>query len=137
MRNQNLRKEVRHGLLSGYQHYGCRCDLCKKAKKEYEKQRVLKKVPELVGPKPIKHGTGTAYSYHGCRCEVCCAYHRGYQRYLYLQRKSHENLPDEKLLELLNEINNPCGTAESYSFGCSCNQCLTEGRQLWLKQAVM
>lgn len=59
------RREVRddqHGTITGYS-YGCRCDSCKQARRDYYQ---LSKRPK----EQIPHGTLTKYRY-GCRCEPC------------------------------------------------------------------
>ena len=141
MRNQNLRKETRHGTISGYQRHKFRCGACKQAKKEYEKKRVLLKTPEIVGPKPINHGTPAAYSYHGCRCDVCRAFARGYQKGFKLRNADLQEeimklakLSHDELLDPLKEKEREHGTAESYSFGCKCDLCLTKGRNEYLME---
>ncbi|MCU4436125.1 hypothetical protein KTH93_11660 [Acinetobacter bereziniae] len=123
---------VRHGLISGYQHYKCRCEACKEAKRVYELKRKQNRgeLPsEFVGPKQIQHGTFTAYSYHKCRCEVCAAFMRGYQSRTNTLSDNTDFIPDDDL----NEKQHAHGTAESYSFGCNCDLCLKVGRKEWLK----
>ena len=125
---------IRHGSISGYQHYKCRCGECCHAKREYEKNLKLKKlknIPELIGPKPIKHGTHNAYTNRGCRCEICSAFIRGYRMgYNKINKEAElEEIEDMPMLEKDRQH----GTAEGFSFGCSCNLCLTKGRQQWLE----
>lgn len=38
---QALRKPITHGTLSGYDHYKCRCELCRIARTEYVRNRRL------------------------------------------------------------------------------------------------
>lgn len=134
-RDQQIRKgdRIRHGLISGYQHYKCRCTDCCDAKREYEKKLKLKKlegIPELVGPKPIQHGTHNAYTNRKCRCEICSAFMRGYQMgYSKINKEAElDDLEDVPMVEKHREH----GTAEAYSFGCACELCLAAGRKQWL-----
>ncbi|WP_288384310.1 hypothetical protein [uncultured Acinetobacter sp.] len=145
MSTQGKRKPLTHGTLSGYQHYKCRCNKCRAVKLAYEKklkeQKGLKK-PELVGPKPIAHGTSNSYQYYGCRCEICSAFMRGYR----LGSKCESALqvkPEGELTPVIQikseeyERQRTCGSAEAYSFGCTCELCMTEGRSQYLKMVVV
>lgn len=139
MRNKSLGKEIRHGTISSYKHYKCRCDACKAAIVEYEKARLQK--PKFVYPKPLEHGTSNAYTYHGCRCDICKAFMRGYQQGFKLRNADLQEemlklakLSDEELLDPLKEKEREHGTAESYSFGCKCDLCLTKGRNEYLME---
>lgn len=129
-------KKITHGTNSGYQHYKCRCFACRNAKREYEANRKKPKTKniELVGPEPIEHGTFKAYSAKKCRCEICCAFMRGYnQGYGMLKKESASDTQLEEFETTLQEKARVCGTTESYSFGCTCDLCLTQGRQAWVK----
>lgn len=56
-----------HGTAKAY-NQGCRCDLCKKAKKDYRKNGVIS-------------GHGTKWYYDkGCRCELCTEAKNLYKR---------------------------------------------------------
>lgn len=135
MRNQRMR----HGTISSYKHYKCRCDACKAAIVEYEKARLQK--PKFVYPKPLEHGTSNAYTYHGCRCDICKAFMRGYQSGYRTRNldeineaKAIAKLSDEELIQSLQEKQRECGTSEAYSFGCTCDLCLTKGRNEYLME---
>ncbi|ENV00399.1 hypothetical protein F969_00631 [Acinetobacter variabilis] len=149
MRNQNLIKSVTHGTLSGYKHYKCRCELCRMARYEYETQaREKRKIGfVLVGPKPIKHGTAGGYGYHKCRCDECSGYMQEYRRKRREQSLTRIGPPRKRFrkvqyiavhngppIELYTEKKRECGTAEAYSFGCTCSLCMTQGRNEYLKE---
>ena len=64
---------IPHGTRTGYNNYGCRCDACKKAHREYMRKRyqvwrLLHPLPPKPPPKP--HGTEARYN-KGCRCTLC------------------------------------------------------------------
>lgn len=135
------RKSVEHGTLSGYQHYKCRCNACKTAKKTYEKnlKKNGQKLP-FVGPIKPKHGTFKAYSYEKCRCEICSAFMRGYREGLkYRSYRSDQEIVEAKSdnnFETNKEVINKCGSAAAYSFGCTCDLCLTQGRDAYLNEVT-
>ena len=55
-------KPRQHGTYSSYT-YGCRCDLCRDAKRAYTRHKQAKQ--------RAPHGTNYGYSKLGCRCEHC------------------------------------------------------------------
>lgn len=69
---------VQHGTNNGYLNYLCRCDECKAANREYQKQQVkdrrARETPEHV------HGTASGYTNYGCRCDLCKGAIREYAR---------------------------------------------------------
>lgn len=145
MKNQHLRKPITHGTISGYKHYGCRCTLCKIAVKEAEREWRHKRRTGFVfvGPKPITHGTPAAFNYHGCRCDICVAFIRAYRKKQREKERAEKvaNKPkkENKIIrkkgpELSPEKQRECGTAEAYSFGCTCQLCITQGFQLFIKE---
>lgn len=130
---------MKHGTISSYKHYKCRCNDCREAIVEYEKARLQK--PKFVYPKPLEHGTSNAYTYHGCRCEICKAFMRGYQSGYRTRNLDEINeakviakLSDDELIQALQEKQRKCGTSEAYSFGCTCDLCLTKGRNEYLAE---
>ena len=72
----------------------------------------------------MKHGTINGYQHHKCRCTDCRDAKREYKKKLKL--KKLEGIPE--LVERRREH----GTAEAYSFGCTCDLCLTKGRNEYL-----
>lgn len=64
-RKNNIKKPMKlkdiHGTVSSY-NSGCRCDECKRAKREYKAKLKFKPVPN--------HGN-SGYMNYGCRCDVC------------------------------------------------------------------
>lgn len=80
--------EDQHGRRNTYSYYGCRCELCCMAARQWlrseaqqERRRVSRAVRAarrvLVDGRPIapvpteQHGLANTYSYHLCRCETC------------------------------------------------------------------
>jgi hypothetical protein len=83
---------VQHGTVNEYANFGCRCDLCKSAMAEYQKERREVPCVECGRPRwsrangtglceecwieqarrPITHGTQSGYK-KGCRCDECRA----------------------------------------------------------------
>lgn len=61
--------KVRHGELSAYTNYGCRCRECTNANTEH--YRIRRGHGASKTPPP--HGTVTRYGFHKCRCEACRA----------------------------------------------------------------
>lgn len=69
-------EEFQHGA-SGYDNYGCRCDVCKEGNRN--KQKALRErnseERQLVGGVWIHplapHGTLNGYQYYKCRCGPC------------------------------------------------------------------
>lgn len=144
MKNQHLRKPITHGTISGYKHYGCRCTLCKIAVKEAEREWRHKRRTGFVfvGPKPITHGTPAAFNYHGCRCDICVTFIKQYRKESRLKKMARKGIEPreaaapkarkERAWSL--EKHRECGTAEAYSFGCTCQLCITQGFQLFIKE---
>lgn len=58
-----------HGTLNGHTNYGCLCEECKVAWREYcqgaKERRASRPIPEHV------HGTDNGYGNYRCRCERC------------------------------------------------------------------
>lgn len=72
-----------HGTLTGYTHYKCRCDACKAANTEYNKQYYVQHHEAKPKPAIPEHGTHGRYYNHGCRCDLCKAAGHAY----YLSRR--------------------------------------------------
>lgn len=63
---------LKHGTISGYTYWGCRCDPCRETHAEYvKKSRAKMKAKGEKNPELIPHGTGSGYRNWGCRCELC------------------------------------------------------------------
>lgn len=72
--------DCRHGTYNGYKHYGCRCDGCKAANSDYERER-----RRLGCDRPrAKHNRASYID--GCRCGVCREAHTAYKREWYRAR---------------------------------------------------
>jgi hypothetical protein len=71
--------DPRHGTLTGHAA-GCRCEKCRNAKSEYDKQFNLNLLQKMQNdPNHKNHGTTTGYKV-GCRCENCKDTYSKYQR---------------------------------------------------------
>lgn len=67
----DLPKRVKHGGLTAYQKYKCRCLACQTFHRNYQRaaealRRRLGRIPEYA-----EHGTTGTYNYYGCRCLDC------------------------------------------------------------------
>jgi len=60
-------KQLPHGTVSGYIYWGCRCEPCTQARRDYYGHQVR---AEYVAEKWKDHGA-SAYKRRGCRCDVC------------------------------------------------------------------
>jgi len=66
----------RHGT-NGYTNLYCRCEVCKKAHREYVAKRRAERHAITVTrglPAGVRHGPST-YGNWGCRCEICTTTH--------------------------------------------------------------
>ena len=63
--------ETWHGTPGGYTNHRCRCDACRAALRDYQRdrrqQRIASATPDRV------HGTANGYGNYGCRCDRCRA----------------------------------------------------------------
>jgi IS5 family transposase len=70
--------EDRHGTDSWYRNHGCRCDPCRHAHTEHQRQ--LRQNRRDAEPRPAwQHGSLGGYINHGCRCVECRRAHSDYQ----------------------------------------------------------
>lgn len=66
-----LPAEVDHGC-NAYNNYGCRCEKCVKAWREYQMPRWRRrKATGLTDPNDKRHGTYSGYANYGCREPRC------------------------------------------------------------------
>lgn len=80
------RKPVTHGTYSGYAHYGCRCENCKSAFREYVRQARRRRSEK----EPPRHGTVSGYTNYLCRCELCAnAWRERSREYGAMYRQRH------------------------------------------------
>ena len=87
MANQDGRrhyKELPHGTISGYNNWGCRCESCRQAHRDYYGHRPA---TEVRAEQFREHGPA-AYKKRGCRCDVCRA------RSAETKRRYRERNPD-------------------------------------------
>lgn len=71
-------REPKHGTITEYMNYGCRCEPCRDANRQYRPST------------PVAHGTRTAYIDHRCRCLDCKAANAAYHRERYRRRREFE-----------------------------------------------
>ena len=64
-----MMRELWHGTPGGYTNHQCRCDECRAAFREYQKERRRKRIAAET-PDHV-HGTANGYGNYGCRCEPC------------------------------------------------------------------
>lgn len=60
-------EHAKHGTVTGYTAYGCRCGRCSEAMKVQGAARRAKGLPR----NDPRHGTEAAYEGWGCRCKKC------------------------------------------------------------------
>ena len=80
--------DPRHGTLTGYVRYNCKCEPCKEAKNTYRRQKIQENLDKGLPKDDPRHGTTNGYSYWGCRCEPCTEATRSYQRQKKQNRQS-------------------------------------------------
>jgi hypothetical protein len=74
--------DPRHGTINAYKNHGCRCDKCKQAIADYQREYYQKKTKGIStrkydltpvdpdDPDDPRHGTVNGYR-KGCRCDEC------------------------------------------------------------------
>ena len=63
--------DPRHGY-TGYSNLGCRCSICRDAKRAYQADLRARRALALAsGEIEAQHGTRTTYQEYGCRCSPC------------------------------------------------------------------
>ena len=80
--------DPRHGTLTGYVRYNCKCEPCKEARNTYRRQKIQENLDKGLPKDDPRHGTTNGYSYWGCRCEPCTEATRSYQRQKKQNRQS-------------------------------------------------
>lgn len=63
------RRMAKHGTVTRYYTWRCRCEKCRKAAREY--MRTLRAKLRTGNEAEIPHGTVNGYVNYGCRCELC------------------------------------------------------------------
>ena len=99
MRHQ---KPLPHGTVNGYIGWGCRCEECQQARRDYygHKSRA-----DYDAERAAQHGTESKYT-RGCRCEDC-------REAANAERRRRRRTPNVR----------KHGTAAGYSNGCRCEDC--------------
>lgn len=83
-----LNPKTPHGRVSTYIQYGCRCDDCTAANREWvaecreDRARRLREDPTLA-----PHGNRSTYINWGCRCDECAEAHSEYCAVYWQKRK--------------------------------------------------
>jgi hypothetical protein len=73
-------RAIEHGTVSAYAgKTACRCERCREAMRNYQRQRVATNRARPVPPEAW-HGTASTYVNYGCRCDSCRAAWAGYFR---------------------------------------------------------
>jgi hypothetical protein len=65
-----------HGTVSSYNNHACRCPHCRKAARDYNRERRTR-LSQAPG-KQIPHGTRNGYITYSCRCDRCRQANRDY-----------------------------------------------------------
>lgn len=60
-------RDPRHGTMTGYAYWGCRCEKCTEANRV---TGIENRAQKLVNLKPEDHGKAATYLV-GCRCDAC------------------------------------------------------------------
>lgn len=78
---------INHGTTRAYSTHGCRCDPCRTAAMNYQRQRRAHWA--AVGPPPwARHGDQGTYTNYSCRCEACTEVNRVARRDCRARRKA-------------------------------------------------
>lgn len=119
-----LSAKVKHGTLTAYKHYGCRCEPCNRANLESAKKHrgiarkkfASKNSAEIA--RDFKHGTIYVYDM-GCRCIECKAI--GADTRLRFKKAAREHF---QLTGEFRSAKSKHGTYSAYSsYGCRCELC--------------
>jgi len=70
-------RDERHGTISGYYYWGCRCNKCRESALEYQRQRIAVRGKEMTVE---DHGTISGYQNCGCRCTPCTKAYSAYNK---------------------------------------------------------
>lgn len=129
---QFLSDKVKHGTLTAYKRYGCRCESCKKANcYSANKYRKISKGLLTAIPKPKKHpecGESSGYN-AGCRCQACKESARVCREKTINKAKAYFAETGEFLTAKTKH-----GTKTAYNlYGCRCVQCRAANVQSSLK----
>lgn len=117
-------KEPKHGQVSTYTNYGCRCELCSEAHaealvKEY-KSRVRRLKSGEVRHEDLEHGRKYTYTQWGCRCQPCTDA---------ATESSKESMRQyQEKFKKGDYVPKVHGTSFAYEVGCRCEACVTEYR---------
>lgn len=104
-----------HGTRSRYTGGACRCDACRAANAEYQKNANVDRARRIqADPSLTEHGEST-YQNWCCRCAVCAAAHKAAMSAGYHSRKARL-IADPSI--------RPHGTRRTYAgWGCRCEAC--------------
>lgn len=78
----------KHGTVTGYTNYKCRCEPCRKSWREYKAARIRQQKIDGLAPDDARHGTMNAYMNFSCRCNECDAAATFYRKARYQRLKA-------------------------------------------------
>lgn len=64
---------IRHGTVTAYRDYGCRCRRCRNAHAVTTGRTRAAAAAKGLAPDDPRHGTLNGYDHYGCRCPSCKA----------------------------------------------------------------
>jgi hypothetical protein len=129
---QDASKPRKHGLY-GYR-LGCRCDLCRTAKRQYGQEQRRKRAEAVErGEADFAHGLA-GYTSWGCRCEVCKTAKAEYQAGHRSGGKQAEYMKEyrrnRKASLSKGEVQFKHGLGGYTNYGCRCDVC-AESYKAW------
>jgi hypothetical protein len=99
------KKSLPHGTVNGYNNWGCRCEECHQAQRDYYGHKPMAEHLAEVEP---EHGTEGRYTSRkwACRCDLCREAANDARR----ERRQYPNVRRH-------------GLHSSYGSGCRCDDC--------------
>ena len=95
-------RDKRHGTYSGYNYWGCSCDRCRQANRDYMDGRkaeyATREIPDHV------HGTHNGYANYGCRCDKCREATNIASRERRAKRKNPEEAIGEPVIQWVDDL---------------------------------
>jgi len=121
-----------HGL-SGYNNYGCRCQVCTEGNTEYQREYRQRRAAEGN----LIHGSRDTYVNANCRCRPCTAAASAATKAWaranpekHRKRNRESNRRARQQAQAMNYADLDHGTWDAYNrSGCRCDQCKAVGRR--------